>query len=533
MTDSAVSDAQRIIAAFGGIRPTAKKLGVAVTTVQGWKERGAIPVARLAQVRAAAEREGIDLSDEALAQVDLSAADPATEAGAAPKAERVRAEKVGKPVDPGIREAKADKPPDEAPPVIDAVPADRRQRVVRPLLFGAAFGLAFAAGVAGAWLFGLIQPAAVGPGDPALARRLTAAEIRLAGLRKRIAETAKLAAALSEIKVAVSALNSRIDRLPPGSAQAGKLAATVTGLSARLAALQQRIEKMGSGAAAKANAEAITKLGDENAALRAALKAGGEKASAEAKALSAKIAELEARVRKVAPVEGDVASANAAAIGKLRAANEELTGALKEALDRVAALEAARSRDATGRLEKGALIVAIGQLREAALSGGAYAEALAPVKTIVASDPELKAPLATLERFAAKGVPTVSRLRAGFERLAVDIVRAGRRPESGDWLDRAWARARSIVIVRRTGKDVPGQTPEAIVARSEAKMSQGDLAGAVKTLEGLEGTARKAAEGWLSDAQDRLAVGAALRSLNRKAIALVSRKEADKPPGKP
>src|SRR5262249_25822129 len=45
------SEAERIIAAFGGIRPMAKTLGIAVTTVQGWKERGAIPLKRMAEIR--------------------------------------------------------------------------------------------------------------------------------------------------------------------------------------------------------------------------------------------------------------------------------------------------------------------------------------------------------------------------------------------------------------------------------------------------------------------------------------------------
>ena len=47
MSDPVPNDAARVIEAFGGIRPMAKKLGVAVTTVQGWKERNAIPIRRL------------------------------------------------------------------------------------------------------------------------------------------------------------------------------------------------------------------------------------------------------------------------------------------------------------------------------------------------------------------------------------------------------------------------------------------------------------------------------------------------------
>ncbi|MCY4066793.1 MAG: hypothetical protein OXF57_10570, partial [Rhodospirillaceae bacterium] len=62
MSDPVPNDAARIIEALGGIRPMAKKLGLAVTTVQGWKERNAIPIRRLDEIRAAAVREGIDLA---------------------------------------------------------------------------------------------------------------------------------------------------------------------------------------------------------------------------------------------------------------------------------------------------------------------------------------------------------------------------------------------------------------------------------------------------------------------------------------
>src|SRR3546814_3173949 len=55
-----------IIEAFGGIRPMAKTLGLAVSTVQGWKERSAIPTNRHDQIRAAARSHNIPVDPEML-----------------------------------------------------------------------------------------------------------------------------------------------------------------------------------------------------------------------------------------------------------------------------------------------------------------------------------------------------------------------------------------------------------------------------------------------------------------------------------
>ena len=104
MTDPILDSAEDIIAAFGGIRPMAKKLGVAVTTIQGWKARGAIPLARLEEIRAAAAREGIDLS--ASAPIDFGEG----------TMEEIDAEPVRAKPDAGVRAAGSNPMP---PPVID------------------------------------------------------------------------------------------------------------------------------------------------------------------------------------------------------------------------------------------------------------------------------------------------------------------------------------------------------------------------------------------------------------------------------
>lgn len=57
---------EAVIQAFGGVRPMAQKLGATPSTVQHWKDSGAIPRWRWAQVREAARRHGVELPHDAL-----------------------------------------------------------------------------------------------------------------------------------------------------------------------------------------------------------------------------------------------------------------------------------------------------------------------------------------------------------------------------------------------------------------------------------------------------------------------------------
>lgn len=58
---------EQLIARFGGLRPLAGKLGIAVSTVQGWKTRGHIPPTRTDEIRKAAAEHGITLDEAELA----------------------------------------------------------------------------------------------------------------------------------------------------------------------------------------------------------------------------------------------------------------------------------------------------------------------------------------------------------------------------------------------------------------------------------------------------------------------------------
>lgn len=60
------SAAEAIIDIFGGIRPMAGKMNIAVTTVQGWKKRGKIPQNRRDEILTSAKGEGFELPESLL-----------------------------------------------------------------------------------------------------------------------------------------------------------------------------------------------------------------------------------------------------------------------------------------------------------------------------------------------------------------------------------------------------------------------------------------------------------------------------------
>ena len=80
--------AQAMIDAFGGIRPMAARLGIPVSTVQGWKQRDTIPGARVGLVESAAAEHGIALPaatpPSSAPSADAASTPPAAGAAAAP-----------------------------------------------------------------------------------------------------------------------------------------------------------------------------------------------------------------------------------------------------------------------------------------------------------------------------------------------------------------------------------------------------------------------------------------------------------------
>ena len=531
MSDPVPNDAARVIEAFGGIRPMAKKLGVAVTTVQGWKERNAIPIRRLDELRAAAEREGIDLGALAVPTNDSpddpssggSAAPPGREApaadypardnpapnnlaGAGPvEAESMRAEKVVN-TPSGVRESAGA----AAGPTVDAAPA---QPAGRNRAF--AFGLGFAGMLALGALIGWAVAAQFARQDPdretaaAFEKRIAAAENTAAEARSAATAAGSQAAALAQrlkaAEAAAEALAGKVDARNDGAALKA-LGASVAALKADLEALR------GSVAAVQAD-ERPAKLAADLAGLRESV-AELRTATAEA---AGQTAGRDGEEKAVRAALGDLSQGLEALSDRIAALDPKRLANAENALSGLAArLAAAETRLSAVKAGGGATgtVVALSQLRAAAASGRPYGAALAVARTLAGGHESAAAILKALEPAAAAGAPVLPVLQRRFDALSARLVAAADPAQGESWAGRAWNRLKSTVVVRRTGRSVTGDSIPALVAQAEVRLADGDLAGAIARVRKMPEAAQKTAAEWLAAAERRAGVDAALTRLD-------------------
>ena len=171
-----------------------------------------------------------------------------------------------------------------------------------------------------------------------------------------------------------------------------------------------------------------------------------------------------------------------------------------------------------------ALIVAIGELRSALAGDKSFAAELSTLTDLTQNDEALRSRLKPivdgLTPMADAGVPTLSQLAAGFP--STEIARAGEADLAGEvtddnWLKRFWRglghSISEVITVRPTGPDVEGDDTLARLARAEAKLGEGDLAGAVAEVRGMKGLAAETSADWLAQADARLAIEGAAAQL--------------------
>jgi hypothetical protein len=413
-------------------------------------------------------------SDEAAREAELSAA----AAGVEPAPE---------PAEPWTQ------PPDAAQPAA----APERPRTSFAWALAVLILVLIALGVSPFWAPSVIAMLPWGPGatqpeggTQVAQQQLQDVEQRLHALEQRPAPQAPQA---NEAAPRVDQLQQTVDQLGQKVDQVGQ----------RLDQVGQRVEKVeqrpAGGQGGGQQAVDLTPLQNE---LR--------KQAASLNDLGNRVGELSNRVGAVEKSAAQQPAVDPRAVQALQGDVQKLAVNLSDLSNRLGKLETQEAAQAGAERVDQALMLALGQLREAVRGGRPYAAELATAKSLARDRQDVLQALQPLEANAAKGVPTLPALTQRFRAVANDIVHAEQAPPGEDWGDQIMARIRSLVTVRRVGAKSGDDPVQNAVAAAEGALDRADLPGAVQALDGLQGAPAQAAKPWLDQAHARLDALAAL-----------------------
>ena len=268
-----------------------------------------------------------------------------------------------------------------------------------------------------------------------------------------------------------------------GSEQATAMSSQIESLSARIDSVSQQIAESGATGGTGVPADLAERLDSLEAGLAEARAAGAGGGDPEV---------LDALEQRLASLEqsGGAAAADpalASQINELTAAQEGVQSALSELRSQAEALsgrisklessqqELAGKIDAPSRQIDLARAIAATGLKSAIDRGGPFMAELEAFASVAPEDPAVP----ELRDLAASGVPSRAELVEGFSEAASKAIAAADPgdPDAG-LVDRLMSSAMSVVKVRKVG-DVQGDGAEAIVARTETRLLNGNLDAAV------------------------------------------------------
>lgn len=196
--------------------------------------------------------------------------------------------------------------------------------------------------------------------------------------------------------------------------------------------------------------------------------------------------------------------------------------ALTARMDRLEASQKAMARAASAAY-------AARTLQLASHDGDPFLSELAVAEPTI-DDPSLTA---ALRPFAEKGVPSEVTLAVRFPAYAARANTAAQTHNGKTgFFDRIAQGLAGLISVRRTD-NLDGQGAQAILARAENRLNQGDLHGAVGYLTALSPAAHDAMKPWLDQAQARLLVDDTTRRISERAMSRLGQSAATDPAAAP
>jgi len=416
--DISAFDTEFIISKFGGIRPMAQKLGVPVSTVQGWKQRQTIPQNRMGDILEAAKNYNLELT---------------------PKKTNI--------------EEREEEFLHEKGSVIPSQTYVGRSQSNRLVFFISFIALIIGLGCAG-WLFwsdgGNKTELNLAADITKVNKRLNKLELSpikndLASFRKSIMDE------ISSIKSDITVISGQM------SAEFVS-AETAEDLLNNLKNLENKINKI------------YEKYNDQ-----------AEISKLELLSLKNKIYELEKR-----PV----------IIG-----NNNSSDAFRDLIDGPR------------------LMILVKLLRQYIKSGDPYNEIIINLRKLFQSDSKILPYLDLLEKYSLDKTPTPLELKNSFATMKRELHKSNLRDKESSWDDKMLRRLNSLIVIKRSGEELVGDSFQALLGRAETKVDRGDIEGAISELNQLLGEGERASIVWLKNASHYVNVQLALNQLEEIAIA--------------
>ncbi|MFK0207447.1 mitofilin family membrane protein [Agrobacterium sp. NPDC090283] len=246
----------------------------------------------------------------------------------------------------------------------------------------------------------------------------------------------------------------------------------------------------------RAGSEEIAALKTDLGSLRQQL---ANAPAADTSALEQRITTLESATGEAPQVDGlsEKITALESALQSERAAQASATAELTRRLaDAEAKINEPRDDIEVARA------IASAALKAAIDRGGPFLTELDTLSKVTPDDPAI----ASLQSFAATGVPSRSELMQKFPDVANAMLSAINQPDPNQGImERLTESAFSLVKVRPVG-NIEGETPDAMIARMENKLRNGDLHGAALEWNGLPDAAKTASADYKKSLDARIEV---------------------------
>jgi len=484
--------ADPVIDIFGGIRPLANRLGITASTVQGWKKRGIIPDTRVEAIYTAAEEDNIDINallakgQYKMTMDDVDGRHPGAQGGERRHRTERRQHHPAYDAHGNIRSATysgpdrrtgADRRSHHAR-VQQRVRDEKTSFIVRTVLMTAFFIGALA--LAGTFVMApeFFSFAERRDREKDLEHRMKEYEEQIRELQRKQNELrrqqgeAPLPFDTQPVKQASPGIGQRMNQ--GIHTVQGAVDTVKTTVGGTIGSAQKTVQSSGT---YQGFQSLMRMLGLLNNLTRT------QDGAAEAEGMMGRLRGVMAG----APPDP-----------------EGLSKAVEQAQKSDPTLQKVMGGVAPKDLGAAAMLLTMNELRGNIGGGQSFESDLKIIEKYAKDDPEMQAALKRVAPYARSGVLSRPHLQKEFRNIAADIVMAKLQGEDASVRERVLLRLSKYAKMRKVD-DIQGDSVDATVARAELLIDQGDIKGAIRELQSLDGAPAETAAPWLQQAEGHVA----------------------------